>query len=94
MSTTALPVSSSAQRRRPVGDGVSDLFRRVFLGEMEARDRHFGPGRPRADSGEIQSVARREPVRVGGHIAVTSAGSPSMGYLNAVPAELTEGNAS
>jgi hypothetical protein len=32
----------SAQRPHPVGDGPPDLVRRIFLEEMDPRDRHLG----------------------------------------------------
>src|SRR5215469_11003770 len=72
----------SAQRPHPAGDGSPDLIRRIFLEEMEPRDRHLGLRWPPAGEVEIRAageeqtglglheqlghIARRQPVRVGG----------------------------
>src|SRR5258708_11978448 len=76
-------MAPSAQRPHPAGDGPPDLVRRIFLEEMDPRDRHLGLRWPPADEVEIRAAgeartglalheqlghtARRQPVHVGGH---------------------------
>src|SRR4029453_7424285 len=71
----------SAQLFYPAGDGPSDLVRRIFLEEMEPRDRHLGLRWQPAGEVEIRAAgdeqtglglheqlgytARRQPVPVG-----------------------------
>src|SRR5258706_6798543 len=73
---------SGAARIHPAGYGPPDLVRRIFLEEMDPRDRHLGLRWPPA--GEVENraagedptglglheqlgdTARRQPVRVGG----------------------------
>ena len=75
--------ASSAQRPHPGGDGPPDLVRRIFLNEMNPRDRDFGLRWPRADGIEIRAAAEersglglyeqlghitgRQPFRIGSH---------------------------
>src|SRR5262252_3415857 len=64
---------SSAQRPHPPGDGLPDLVRRIFLEEMEPRDRHLGLRWQTAGKVEIRT-AGHEQTRLGldeqlGHIA-------------------------
>src|SRR5262249_28795509 len=75
-------MTPSAQRAHPAGDGPPDLVRRIFLKEMEPRDRHLGLRRQAAGEVEVRAVgdeqtglglheqlgytARRQPLRVGG----------------------------
>src|SRR5215510_12772684 len=72
----------SAQRPHPSGDGPPDLVRRIFLEEMDPRDRHLGLRWQPAGEVEIRAAgdeqtglglheqlgytARRQPARVGG----------------------------
>src|ERR1700754_4699615 len=67
----------------PAGDGPADLVRRIFLDEMEPRDRHLGLRREAARQVEnravgenptwlglqeqLGNIALRQPVRVGFH---------------------------
>src|SRR5262245_65939768 len=73
---------SSAQRLHPPGDGLPDLVRRIFLQEMEPRDRHLGLRWQTAREFEIRAageeqtglglhkqlghIARCQPVRMAG----------------------------
>src|SRR6516162_3030300 len=70
------------QPLHPAGDGPPDLIWRIFLDEMDPRDRHLGLRWPGAGGIEICAageertglglheqlwhIARRQPVRVGG----------------------------
>src|SRR5260370_15746310 len=76
-------MAPSAQRPHPAGDGPPDLVRRIFLEEMDPRDRHLGLRWPPADEVEIRAAgeartrlalheqlghtAPRQPVHVRGH---------------------------
>src|SRR5215813_7309294 len=73
----------SGQRPHPGGDGLPDLVWRIFLEEMDPRDRHLGLRWPPADEVEIRAAgedrtrlglheqlghtASRQPVRVAVH---------------------------
>jgi hypothetical protein len=46
--------TASAQRPHPAGDGPSDLIGRIFLEEMDSRDRRLGLRWPAADEVEGQ----------------------------------------
>src|SRR5262249_13861333 len=56
----------SAQGPHPPGDGLPDLVWRIFLDEMEPRDRHFGLRWQTAGEGEIRA-AGDEQTRLGLH---------------------------
>src|ERR1700689_5523937 len=73
----------SAQLPHPVGDRPPDFVGRIFLDAMDPSNGHLGLSRPRASGVEIRAgsqkrtglslheqlghIARRQPVRVGGH---------------------------